>query len=248
MLTTWNRILEAMGPDVELLRPHVTEVCIRSGQVLCEPGEQIDFVHFFHCGVVSKVTPFEDGSEIECALVGRDGAIGVMSALGVRTAVTRDICHIEARASRTPVAALSEAARQSQRVHDTLDRYCAWKMSAAIRCGACNACHSVEQRLCRWLLTCLDVLATDEIRLSQDVFASMLGVQRTSINPVLRSFQAGGLITLGRSRVTITDRDGLQDRACECYAALKRTEQTTWANFGDLRRDAPRAEWNEARR
>lgn len=247
MQRTRSRILTAIGTDIELLRPHMSEVRIRPGQVLCEPGEPIDFVHFLHSGVVSKLTSFEDGAEIECALIGRDGAIGVMSALGVRTAVTRDICHIEARASRAPVAALAEAARRSQRIHDMLDRYCAWKMSSVIRCGACNACHSVEQRLCRWLLTCLDVLETDEIRLPQEVFASMLGVQRTSINPVLRGFQSAGLIATGRGRVTVTDRHGLQHRACECYAALKRAEQATWASFADVRPGAPQAARSAAR-
>jgi CRP-like cAMP-binding protein len=219
-----NRILDAMKSDVELLTPHLTEVRLKPGDVLCEPGDTIDAVYFFHSGLVSKVTAFSDGQEIECAMTGRNGAAGVMSALGVTIAVTRDVCHLQADASKISVAALSRAAAASPRIHDVLDRYCAWKMSCAIRSGACNACHAVEQRLCRWLLMCMDMLGEPDIRLPQEVFAAMLGVQRTSINPVLRSFQASGLLHLGRSRVRIVDSERLQARACECYAAMQQAE------------------------
>ena len=97
-------------------------------------------------------------------------------------------------------------------------------MCTAIRNGACNACHSVEQRLSRWLLTCSDVLESDEIALSQDVFAKMLGVQRTSVNPTLRALQAAGAVALARSRVAIRDRAELNRHACECYQAMRREQ------------------------
>jgi hypothetical protein len=100
------------------------------------------------------------------------------------------------------------------------------KLCVAIRNGACNACHSVEQRLSRWLLTCSDVLASEEIALPQDVFAKMLGVQRTSVNPTLRALQAAGAVTLGRSRVTILDRAVLNRHACECYEAMRRDQMS----------------------
>jgi CRP-like cAMP-binding protein len=177
-------------------------------------------VYFLHSGVVSKLTVFEDGTEIECALVGREGAVGALSALGLVTAVTRDICHLQVNASVCDVARLQDAVRASPTIHAALDRYCAWKMSYAIRNGACNARHPVEQRLCRWLLTCSDVLEETEIRLPQDVFAKMLGVQRTSVNPILQRLRAEGLIELARSRLILRDRPGLMDRTCECYEAM----------------------------
>jgi hypothetical protein len=99
-------------------------------------------------------------------------------------------------------------------------------MSYAIRNGACNARHPVEQRLCRWLLTCSDVLEEPEIRLPQDVFAKMLGVQRTSVNPILQRLRADGLIELGRSRLILKDRAGLIGRTCECYAAMVSAENS----------------------
>lgn len=215
-----NRFLTSFGPDLDLIRPHLREIAIAAGQVLCEPGEQIAKVYFLNSGLVSKLIVFEDGAEIECALVGREGAVGALSALGLRTAVTRDVCHMRASALVVEAAKLAEAARESETIHVALDRYCAWKMIHAIRNGACNALHPVEQRLCRWLLTCSDVLEQHEIRLPQDVFAKMLGVQRTSVNPILQRLRADGLIALGRSRLTVLDRERLIGRSCECYAAI----------------------------
>jgi CRP-like cAMP-binding protein len=229
-----NRFLASFGRDVELIRPHLRDVTLNAGQILGEPGDRIRKVYFLNAGVVSKLTVFEDGTEIECALVGREGAVGAMSALGLRTAVTRDICHMRVSAEVIDAARLHDAAHASETIHFALDRYCAWKMSYAIRNGACNACHPVEQRLCRWLLTCSDVLEEPEIRLPQDVFAKMLGVQRTSVNPILQRLRADGLIELGRSRLIVTDRNGLISRACECYEAMRAVEPV-------VLEDAPRA-------
>ena len=219
-----NGFLASFGPDIALIRPHLREITIPAGEVLSEPGEQISKVYFLNEGLVSKLAVFEDGTEIECALAGRAGAVGAMSALGLRTSVTRDVCHMRASASVIGVTRLAEAARASTRIHDALDSYCAWKMTYAIRNGACNALHPVEQRLCRWLLTCADELEESEIRLPQDVFAKMLGVQRTSVNPILQRLKADQVIALGRSRLVVLDRDRLMDRACECYAVMRRSD------------------------
>lgn len=221
MLSHANRLLAAFGQDLELCRPDLREVTLRSGQVLCEPGERIRYVYFLHAGAVSKLAVFSDGSEIECALVGREGAVGAMSVLGLGTSVTRDVCHFTVTASRLNADRLAQVCRVSQRVHDVLDRYGAWRMSCAIHNGACNGRHPVDRRLCRWLLTCSDVLERTDIPLSQDIFARMLGVQRTSISPTLQKLRAEGLVSLGRGRVVILDRGRLRGRACECYAAMR---------------------------
>jgi len=219
-----NGVLAAIGEDWDLIRPHLREVTLRAGQVLCEPGDAIRYVWFPHSGAISKLMIFEDGSEIECTLIGREGVVGAASVLGLRRAVTRDICHIEARASRLEAQRLIEACSASPHIHEVIERYIVRKLCAAIRNGACNACHSVEQRLSRWLLTCSDVLESDEIALSQDVFAKMLGVQRTSVNPTLRALQAAGAVALARSRVAIRDRTELNRHACECYQAMRREQ------------------------
>jgi CRP-like cAMP-binding protein len=220
-----NRFLDALGPDLEVLRPHLVEVTLRAGQLLAEPDERIGYVYFLHGGAVSKLTPFDDGAEIEAALIGREGAIGVTAAIGLPCSITRDVCHVEARAARIRAEHLEAACLASPRLHAMIDRYVLWKMASAIRCGACNARHSVSQRLCRWILTCCDVLETSEIALPQDVFAKMLGVQRTSINPILQELKAEGALATGRSRLAIKDRDVLLMRTCECYGAMRRDQE-----------------------
>jgi CRP-like cAMP-binding protein len=108
-----NRFLASFGADVELIRPHLREVTLGAGQVLCEPGDRIRKVYFLHSGVVSKLTVFEDGTEIECAVVGREGAVGALSALGLQISVTRDICHIRVQAQVCDAARLQDAAQES---------------------------------------------------------------------------------------------------------------------------------------
>lgn len=229
MLSRSNRFLDKLGGDVELLRPHLRELVLKPDQVLYEAGDEVTKVYFLHDGMISKLAVFEDGTEIECALVGREGAVGATAAIGLKTSVTRDVCQVRAAASVMDVAALERAAAQSERIHDAIDRYCAWKMGYVIRNGACNARHSVEQRLCRWLLNCCDVLEQRQIDLRQEVFAKMLGVQRTTINPILQRFRDDGLIALGRGRVTILDKALLRERACECYEAMRAAEENLFA-------------------
>jgi CRP-like cAMP-binding protein len=224
-----NGVLAAIGEDYDLVHPHLREVSLKAGQVLCEPGDAVRYVWFLHSGAVSKLMMFEDGSEIECALIGREGAVGAASVMGLRRSVTRDVCHVEARASRLEARRLVEACSASPRVQEVIEQYIVRKLCVAIRNGACNACHSVEQRLSRWLLTCSDVLESDEIALPQEVFAKMLGVQRTSVNPTLRALQGAGAVVLSRSRVVIRDRNVLKRRACECYQATQRDQALSGA-------------------
>jgi CRP-like cAMP-binding protein len=220
MVQCTNSLLASMGPEVGRIGPHLRQVFIRPGQTLCEPGQKISHVYFLHSGLVSKMAVFEDGTEIECAMVGSDGGVGIMSALGLTTAVTRDVCHVGGQAACIEVEKLQAAARASPVIDEALNRYCVWKMNTVIRNGACNARHSVEQRLSRWLLTSSDILGDDEIPLSQEVFASMLGVQRSSINPSLKHLRDRGLIATKRACVRLLDRTGLRRKTCECYEAI----------------------------
>jgi CRP-like cAMP-binding protein len=217
-------LLAQLGDELETFEPHMRDVTLRAGQVLNEPGQAVRDVFFLQSGIVSHLVVFADGTEIECALVGREGAVGVFSALGLRDAFTRDVCHLQTQARCLSSLRLQEAIAHSETIHEVFDRYCACKASNAVRNGACNAVHPIEQRLCRWLLTCSDILEQTDIALPQDVFANMLGVQRTSVNPILQRLQGDGLVELGRSRVTLLNRDRLMARTCECYAAMKRIE------------------------
>lgn len=220
-----NKVLEAFGRDLGIVTPDLVTIGLRAGQVLFEPGEEIRLVYFLHSGVVSKLSIFADGGEVEAAIVGREGAIGATAALGLRHSLTRDVCHVDAVASRMPVEPLRLACARSPTIQQAIESYALWKLSCAVRSGACNARHSVSQRLCRWLLVCSDVLESPEIALPQEVFSKMLGVQRSSVNPILQALKAEGALVTARSRLIVRDRQVLLDRACECYAAMQADQQ-----------------------
>lgn len=237
-LSKGNLLLSALGSD--LPGSWVREVRLRARQVLCEQGEPLDTVYFLHGGVVSKLAIFQDGTEIECVLVGREGAVGAIAALGLRSGMTRDVCHMEVAASAVDADQFRWAVQNSSHMSELIHGYCAWKMSCAIRNGACNALHPIEQRLAKWILTCCDVLDQSEISLSQEVFAKMLGAQRSSVNIILQRFRSEGLIKLGRSRLMLVDRQRLIRRSCECYADLKAMEQEFNCGVGEIREPALR--------
>ncbi len=228
MLQRTNRFLSGIQRQMTGLTGDLVEVGLSVGQVLCEPGEPIRKVYFPHSGAISKLAVFQDGAEIECVMVGREGVVGAIATLGFETALTRDVCHVNARAVCIDARRLYQACQACPDLRGAFQHYCAWKMSCAIRNGACNGLHGIEPRLCRWLLTCSDVLEEPEIRLPQDAFAKMLGAQRTSVNPILQRLRASGLIELARGRVTIRDRARLQQRACECYEVNRTAGAQMW--------------------
>jgi CRP-like cAMP-binding protein len=215
-----NLVLSEFGPDAELVRADLVRTPLRAGQVLNEPGDEIRNIHFLAEGVVSNFAVFDNGHEVECVLAGRNTAVGALSAIGLTTALTRDVSIFDADAWSLPRKRLEWACRHSPRIARAVNRTCEAQMTYAIRIGACNALHAIEQRLSRWLLSCSTLIGRRDIPLGQEVFAKVLGVQRSSINPMLQRFQADGLIALGRSRVSIVDREGLRRRACECFVAL----------------------------
>jgi CRP-like cAMP-binding protein len=203
-----------------LIEADLVRTTLRAGQVLNEPGDEIRSIYFLAEGVVSKFAVFGNGHEVECVLVGPNSAIGALAAVGFRTALTRDVSIFDAQAWSLPRTRLEWACKHSPRVARAVERSCQSQMRYAIQVGACNAVHGVEQRLSRWLLSCSTLLQQPEIGLGQEVIAKILGVQRSSINPMLQRFQSDGLIALRRSRVTVVDPEGLERRACECYATL----------------------------
>lgn len=221
MVQTANQFLSRIQNYTDVLHGELLEVSLHRGEVLHEPGEPFSHVYFLHDGAVSEQALLEDGAGIECLLIGNEGVVGAMSTLGFRNAFTRNVCRVAAKASCIQVPRLRVLCGHSPPLREALHLYCGWKMSCALRNAACNGRHTVEQRLSRWLLACSDLLHREEILLTQDALAEILGVQRTSINPVLRRYQGLGILALGRERITILNRGLLRVRACECYESAK---------------------------
>jgi CRP-like cAMP-binding protein len=217
-----NSILNALPPEeFGLLSPHLSHISLEKGRLLYDPGDTIDTVYFPNNCVISLMTLMDDGSAIESATIGREGALGLGVATGPRQSLSRTVIQVAGRAQRLPAAALKDAYGRSEALRVLIDRHADALYGHAIQSVACNALHTVEARFCRWLLTCHDRIDDDTIGLTQEFLADMLGVQRTTVTAVAGALQARGLIRYRRGVVDVLDRAGLEAMSCECYGAVR---------------------------
>jgi CRP-like cAMP-binding protein len=220
-----NRFLQSLShSDFELLAPHLRSVELRHAAVLFETGGEIDRIYFPLTGAISLVVPLGGGEIVEAGMIGRDGIVGTPAALDSATAVNQAVVQVHGQASVIGVAAIQSAARQSASLRSVLYQYDQLLLVQAQQSAACNATHTVEERLCRWLLRSRDVVENDFLPLTQEFVAQMLGVRRTSVTLVASRLKEAKLIKYRRGRVEILDLEGLQDSACECYRAFKSQE------------------------
>lgn len=217
-----NRLLASLPPDdFAQLSAQLSPVDMEKGRLLFEPGDPIETVYFPHDCVISLMTLMHNGTAIESVTIGREGAFGLMTALGPRAALSRAIIQISGSASRISASAFQQCAKRSPALMSLVDRHNDALFGHAIHSVACNALHSVEARFCRWLLSCSDRIDGDTVSLTQEFLADMLGVQRTTVTAVAGSLQAKGLIRYRRGVVDILDRPGLEAGACECYGSVR---------------------------
>ncbi|RYF90688.1 MAG: Crp/Fnr family transcriptional regulator [Caulobacteraceae bacterium] len=217
-----NRLIGSLPPeDFALLSAQLSPVDMEKGRLLFEPGDPIETVYFPHDCVISLLTLMNNGAAIESVTIGREGAFGLMTALGPRTALSRAVIQIPGSASRISAAAFKECCRRSPALMSLADRHTDALFGHAVHSVACNALHSVEARFGRWLLTCRDRIDSDTVSLTQEFLADMLGVQRTTVTAVAGGLQAKGLIRYRRGVVDILDRPGLEAVACECYGSVR---------------------------
>jgi CRP-like cAMP-binding protein len=219
-----NRLLAALDPDdFAQLASFLDAVELPRGKVLYETGENIQHAYFPHDSMVSLVTVMQNGETVETAVFGREGVLGFSSALVTRQSFGRYIVQLPGTASRIPLVRLRDAFDTSPAVRAVLLRFTEALLAQTFQTVACNAVHSVEARCCRWILSTRDRMSSDTLPLTHEFLAEMLGVQRSTVSLVTRTFQTAGLITQGRGVITITDRAGLEDVACECYGTIRRS-------------------------
>jgi CRP-like cAMP-binding protein len=217
-----NHVLTVMSAaDRAALAPHLQEVALSSGDVLVERGHRVTWVYFPLSAVVSVVTLMADGRAVESDTVGRESAVGLLCALGEPISVDRIFTQIAGRALRIPAARIRRQAEGSHTLHRLLIRHAQANLAQAHQSVACNALHDTGQRLARWLLMSQDRTGGDDIRLTHEFLATMLGVQRTTVTEALRALAARDLIRQERGVIHILDRAGLQAQVCECYEVLK---------------------------
>jgi CRP-like cAMP-binding protein len=185
-------------------------------------GESIEAVYFPHDGLVSLVIHLADGGMIEVGLTGRDSVVGVSSGFGNKIALSTAVAQVTGRGSILHVDRFCELAERSASFRAILARHQNLLLAKVQQSAACNATHPLEERLARWLLRCRDLLRSDDIPLTQEYIAQLLGVRRTTITVVAGTLQEAGVIKYRRGQIHIRDLDGLKETACECYATLKR--------------------------
>ena len=219
-----NRLLAALEPDdLRRLAPHLERVDLARGTVLLEPGAELRHVWWPEDCVISLVIPTREGAAAEAATIGREGMVGFIAALGVPPrALARDMVQVPGRALRLPLATLREASAASPHVHQVCLCYVAALIAHVLQSVACNALHTVEARLARWLLLLQDrVDGTEALPITQELLAEMLGVQRTTVSAAARALQQAGLIAYKWGSVTVLDRAGLERVSCECYGVIR---------------------------
>jgi CRP-like cAMP-binding protein len=219
--TPANRLLALLPrADYQRLRPHLHPVTMGHGQVLYEARSAIDFAYFPVGCVCSALTVMSDGSAIEVATVGAEGAVGVGALVGVRTSPNKVIVQIEDGALRLGVDVLLEEGRRDGPLRTLLLNYQAAFMAQVSQSVACNGLHHVQQRCCRWLLMTHDRVGSDVIPLTHEFLAIMLGVRRPGVTEVLQDLKGQGLLTYSRGKITVLDRRGLEAVSCECYQSV----------------------------
>ena len=218
-----NRLLASLKPaERAMLEPLMTAVILNRGDVLFEPGEDVTHTHFPGPGVVaSLVVTMSDGRAVEVATIGREGAVGGIVSAGNKPAFARAVVQIGGTALRLDTLALETVKERSAVIRDLFSRYADTLLAQTMQSVACNALHPIDARLCRWLLTTHDRVDSDEIALTQEYLAEMLGVQRTTVSGVARLLQERGMIAYSRGRMVILDRPAIEQCACECYQAVQ---------------------------
>lgn len=218
-----NRLLAALRPDaLAELASHLVLVDLPADAVLFDVGDDVEHT-YLPCGPTqaSLLVVTSDGQEIEAASIGFEGAIGGVVSAGFKPAYGRAVVRVPGHAFCIPTARLEEVKGHHAIIGDLFDRAADVFIAQMMQVAACNALHPIEQRVCRWLLFAHDRSGQEPIRLTQETLAQMLGVQRTTISAVARVLQDSGVIDIGRGKVTVLDRTGLEKRACECHAAVE---------------------------
>src|SRR3954464_10117915 len=236
MLIHSNAILASLSEgDAAALRPHLQATHLQQKTVLYETGDTIKAVYFPTTAVVSLVVGLATGEMTEAAMVGRDGAVGIASALDGKVSLSRAIVQLGGDAMVCDPAAFRSAALQSEKLISTIMRHEQTLFSQAQQSTACMANHEVDARLCRWMLRARDLSGSDNLPFTQEFLAEMLGVRRTSVTTVAHTLQSAGMIKYSRGKIQILDVEGLQETACECYRTVKDQYQQLFGQNGETR-------------
>jgi CRP-like cAMP-binding protein len=218
-----NRLLAALSPaERDRIFPHLKPVPMPLGKALYESGDVQRFVYFPTNSIVSLLNVMESGASAEVAVVGNEGVIGIALFMGGGTTPSRAIVQSAGQAYRLVGQRLKDEFHRSGGMQVLLLRYTQALITQMAQTAVCNRHHSVDQQLCRWLLLSLDRLDSNQLKMTQDLIANMLGVRREGVTEAAGRLQRLGVIRYSRGNITVLDRSHLERLCCECYEVVKR--------------------------
>lgn len=217
-----NHLLDALpSEEYDRLVAHVELIHMPLGQALYESGERLGYVYFPTTSIVSLLYVLENGSSAEIAVVGNEGILGIALFMGGETTPSRAVVQSAGYGYRLKSKLLKDEFNRGGVTMRLLLRYTQALITQMSQTAVCNRHHSVEQQLCRWLLLSLDRLSNNEINMTQELIANMLGVRREGVTEAAGKLQRAGLIEYSRGHIVVINRPGLETRVCECYQVVK---------------------------
>src|SRR5512141_1779277 len=217
-----NQLLGALQTaSLKRIEPHLEPIQFKLGAVVCEAGGLLKHAYFPQGSVLSLLTVLENGSAIETANIGREGAFGLFAAMYSRVSFNRCLVQLEGDMVRCPIQVLQTEFRNSEHVRDLFVSYSETLLSQVQQTVACNAMHSTEERMCRWLLMMHDRAEGEALTYTHEFLSHILGANHKSVTMAAQALQTAGLISYRRGKIQIVDRAGLEKASCECYAIVK---------------------------
>jgi len=219
-----NRLLAALDrKDLRHLEPYLEVEDLPRGKILYDAGDAMKFIYFPHDCIISLLSYLGNGASVEMAMYGREAALDPISELIGGQSFGRYVVYVPGTASRIDVHRFQEAVEARPNIRQLIRTFMAAHATETFQTIACNAVHPIASRCCRWLLNVHDRLDQDTLPLTHELLANVLGVQRSTLTEILGTLQAAGCIAQGRGTIAITNRAGLEQRACECYWKVRET-------------------------
>ena len=218
-----NHLLAALSAaELKRLLPHLEPIPMPLGHVLYESGRPLDHVYFPTTAIISLLYVLEDGASAEIAVVGNEGLVGISLFMGGESTPSRAVVQSAGQALRLAAGHLRAEFNRGGSMQHLLLRYTQALITQMAQTAVCNRHHSVDQQLCRWLLLSLDRLPSDELVMTQELIANMLGVRREGVTAAAGKLQKAGVIDYARGRIKVLNRPKLEKMSCECYQVVKR--------------------------
>ncbi|MGH6794348.1 MAG: Crp/Fnr family transcriptional regulator [Methylocella sp.] len=217
-----NRLLGAFpAASRARIAPHIEPVRCKLGALICKAGGFLEHAYFPRGAVLSLLTGLENGNSVETANIGNEGAFGLFAAMYSRVSFNQCLVQLEGALMRVPIEVVRGEFERSEHVRNLLVSYSETQLAQIQQTAACNARHTIEQRLCRWLLMMHDRAGRAQLSYTHEFLAHMLGVDRKSVTLAAQAMQAAGLIGYSRGTMQVFDRPGLEKASCECYAIVQ---------------------------